>query len=434
MPLYGQVVVGPPGSGKTTYCDGMQQYLRLLGRDAWVINLDPANESAPPSSASASAAAADGADGLVGEAEASGGRRERERSGTGERGDGDGDAVKGDGDGGHQLPYDTLVDVCDELVNLSSVMDEFGLGPNGGLLYCMEYIEKHLDHLVSLIKERTSDSTRRPYLLLDLPGQVELYTHQTCVHNIMTKLSKALDLRLTMVQLIDAHFCADAAKFISAAVLSTTTMLRLELPAVNVLSKVDLIGKYGGEGGLPFNLDYFTECRDLERLADFIDADPSATADDDNEWEYADDPEYAAATERRRKSAFYKRRKKLNEVMCEVVDDFSLLSFVPLDISDAGSVGRVVARVDRANGYVFLGGGDGGDADAPPSKEREERGGDEVRDMFQCAMQTEGGEEWGYEQTADVQERFLGMFNESIPELKGEGGKSEEKKDIASSR
>ena len=29
---YGQVVIGPPGSGKTTYCDGMSQFLKLIGR------------------------------------------------------------------------------------------------------------------------------------------------------------------------------------------------------------------------------------------------------------------------------------------------------------------------------------------------------------------------------------------------------------------
>lgn len=36
-------MVGPPGSGKTTYCLGMCQYLKAIGRDAAVINLDPAN-------------------------------------------------------------------------------------------------------------------------------------------------------------------------------------------------------------------------------------------------------------------------------------------------------------------------------------------------------------------------------------------------------
>lgn len=43
MVRFGQVVVGPPGSGKTTYCLGMRQYLKAIGRDAAVINLDPAN-------------------------------------------------------------------------------------------------------------------------------------------------------------------------------------------------------------------------------------------------------------------------------------------------------------------------------------------------------------------------------------------------------
>lgn len=43
MVRFGHVVVGPPGSGKTTYCFGMFQYLEAIGRDAAVINLDPAN-------------------------------------------------------------------------------------------------------------------------------------------------------------------------------------------------------------------------------------------------------------------------------------------------------------------------------------------------------------------------------------------------------
>jgi len=44
---FGQIVVGPPGSGKSTYCNGMQQYLTALGRKVAVVNLDPANDSVP---------------------------------------------------------------------------------------------------------------------------------------------------------------------------------------------------------------------------------------------------------------------------------------------------------------------------------------------------------------------------------------------------
>ena len=115
-PLYGQVVAGPPGSGKTTYCTGMQDYLRLLGRDAWVINLDPANEVPKKP--------------LV--------EKEGEES----------------GEEHSALPYESLLDVCDSVVNLSSVMKQLGLGPNGGLVYCMEYLEAHVDEVVRGIREK----------------------------------------------------------------------------------------------------------------------------------------------------------------------------------------------------------------------------------------------------------------------------------------
>nr|KAF6505349.1 GPN-loop GTPase 2 [Rousettus aegyptiacus] len=44
---FGQAVIGPPGSGKTTYCLGMSEFLRSLGRRVAVVNLDPANEGLP---------------------------------------------------------------------------------------------------------------------------------------------------------------------------------------------------------------------------------------------------------------------------------------------------------------------------------------------------------------------------------------------------
>jgi len=44
---FAQVALGPPGSGKTTYCNGMQQFLQASGRDVAVVNMDPANEQLP---------------------------------------------------------------------------------------------------------------------------------------------------------------------------------------------------------------------------------------------------------------------------------------------------------------------------------------------------------------------------------------------------
>lgn len=42
--LYGQLIIGPPASGKTTYCHKMMEFYCQLGRNVSIINLDPANE------------------------------------------------------------------------------------------------------------------------------------------------------------------------------------------------------------------------------------------------------------------------------------------------------------------------------------------------------------------------------------------------------
>ena len=266
--------------GKTTYCTGMQEYLRLLGRNAWVINLDPANEV--PSSSSSSKTKTRTMTSTINEDEDD---------------DDDNETTTTNNISNNELPYETLLDVCDSVVNLSSVMKQLGLGPNGGLIYCMEYIEAHVTDIINMIYERiiskmeimmsmdnqregkegdngnnnnsNSNNNSNIYLLFDLPGQVELYTHSTCVQQLLHKLSTLLDLRLTAIQLIDAHYCADANKFLSAALLGTTTMIRLELPMVCVLSKIDLLAQFGE---LPFALDFFTDCQELTRLVPFLDA------------------------------------------------------------------------------------------------------------------------------------------------------------------
>lgn len=43
--LFGQLVIGPPGSGKTTYCHKMFEFYKELQRKVTIINLDPANEN-----------------------------------------------------------------------------------------------------------------------------------------------------------------------------------------------------------------------------------------------------------------------------------------------------------------------------------------------------------------------------------------------------
>lgn len=378
MVLYGQVVAGPPGSGKTTFCTGMQEYLRLLGRNAWVINLDPANEV--PSKTTTKIPCSDG-------------EHNTEED--------DEDEIEND------LPYEVLLDVCDSVVNLSSVMKQLDLGPNGGLVYCMEYLDAHCDDVIDMIRDQVSKQGDDVYLIIDLPGQIETYTHGTAVKHLLSKLVKVLDLRLVVVQLIDAHYCTEPANFLSATLIGTTVMLKLELPTVNVLSKVDLLANYGP---LSFSLDFFTDCQDLGRLVPYLqqqgDFDLNDNKDDltiNNqqyhcEDDYADDPDYQIARKIKSSSPFFQKHKRLHKAMAEVVEEFGLISFLPLDISSAESVGRVLAKIDKCNGYIFTQNTNG----SRSSKASRRFDNSTAEDLFQCAIQSESST---YESIAQIKER-----------------------------
>lgn len=73
-----------------------------------------------------------------------------------------------------------------------------------------------------------------------LTGQIELYTHMTIMTQIVEQL-KQWNFSLCAVFLLDSQFLIDAAKFFSGIMTALSTMVTLELPHVNVLSKVDLL-------------------------------------------------------------------------------------------------------------------------------------------------------------------------------------------------
>ena len=61
-------------------------------------------------------------------------------------------------------------------------------------------------------------------------------------------MSTYLFLQLVAVHLVDSHYCSDPGKFISVLLTSLSTMVQLELPHINVLSKVDIMEQYGKLG------------------------------------------------------------------------------------------------------------------------------------------------------------------------------------------
>lgn len=88
---YAQLVVGPAGSGKSTYCSSLAQYGVDIKRNIEVVNLDPAAE---------------------------------------------------------HFDYEPFVDIRD-LIQVQDTMEdeELHFGPNGGLVFCIEYLLENSDWL-----------------------------------------------------------------------------------------------------------------------------------------------------------------------------------------------------------------------------------------------------------------------------------------------
>lgn len=65
------------------------------------------------------------------------------------------------------LSYEPTIDIRD-LITLKDAMEEMNLGPNGGLMFCMEYLLENIDWLEEAIGSDFDDE----YMLVDCPGIV----------------------------------------------------------------------------------------------------------------------------------------------------------------------------------------------------------------------------------------------------------------------
>lgn len=250
---YAQLVMGPAGSGKSTYCSTLAKHGQITRRGIQVVNLDPAAE---------------------------------------------------------YFDYEVLADIR-ELINLEDAMEDESLhfGPNGGLVFCMEYFVQNMDWLEEQLGQVEDD-----YILFDCPGQIELYTHL----NVMRQLVDVLqnwNFRVCGIFILDSQFMVETTKFFSGTLTALSAMVNLEIPHVNVLSKMDLLNKKAR--------------RQMER---YLEPDIYLLDEESNQkWS--------------------KKYRLLSETIAKLIDDYSLVRFMPLDINDEDSIENLMLTIDNAIQY-----------------------------------------------------------------------------------
>ena len=247
-----QLVMGPAGSGKTTYCKYIKQYLEDLRRRPYMVNLDPAVE---------------------------------------------------------ENNYDIDIDIRD-LVTVEDVMEEMNYGPNGGLVFCLEYFLENIEWFEEQLGDYEDD-----YLIIDCPGQIELYSHLPIMTTFVDFL-KRNNYYICGVFLVDSQVLTDSAKYVSAVLCCLSVMSSLEIPHINVLSKMDLWSK---------NL------QDRETFYEFLDNDPLFQSDLDEKMG--------------------DRYHALNVALVELIESYSIVGFHPLNINDEDTIDILLQKIDTCLQY-----------------------------------------------------------------------------------
>ncbi|GES58974.1 putative ATP binding protein [Aspergillus terreus] len=271
MSKFGVLVMGPAGAGKTTFCNALIQHLQTTRRSCFYVNLDPAAET---------------------------------------------------------FSYEPDLDIR-ELITLEDVMEELGLGPNGGLIYCFEFLLQNLDFLSEAL-----DPLSEEYLIIfDMPGQIELYTHVPLLPSLVQFLSRAgpLNINLCAAYLLESTFVVDKPKFFAGTLSAMSAMLMLEMPHVNILTKMDQVRD-------------MVSRRELKR---FTTVDVQALQDDDVPAAGRDESAVVdpASTDALLSGGSFKQ---LNRAVAQLIDDFSMVSFLQLNVQDEDSVAAVLSYIDDA--------------------------------------------------------------------------------------
>jgi len=183
--------VGTAGCGKSTLTNAFQLWLNNQGFDAITVNLDP------------------GADSLL---------------------------------------YAPDVDVRD-WVKLNEIMAEYGLGPNGAQIAAADMMALNVKEISQVVSGFDTD-----YVLIDTPGQIELFTFRQSSKVIMEELSGE---RGMIAFLFDPAVAKTANGYVSSLMLAATVHFRFPVPMLSLLAKADSLSDSDREKVSLWSRDFY---------------------------------------------------------------------------------------------------------------------------------------------------------------------------------
>ncbi|CAH8531115.1 unnamed protein product [Schistosoma curassoni] len=143
------IVLGMAGSGKTTFVKKLTEYLTVSSNSSYTINLDPAV---------------------------------------------------------YHIPYNPNIDIRDT-VKFKEVMKQYGYGPNGAIMTSLNFFASQFHKVVDIIN---SNSGKVSYVIIDTPGQIEVFTWSASGTIITELLTDIIDCDFAIQWMRDFEAFQDA--------------------------------------------------------------------------------------------------------------------------------------------------------------------------------------------------------------------------------
>ncbi|XP_063155546.1 GPN-loop GTPase 1 isoform X1 [Candoia aspera] len=172
------LVLGMAGSGKTALVQRLVAYLHSKNSPPYVINLDPAV---------------------------------------------------------YELPFQANIDIRDT-VKYKEVMKQYGLGPNGGIVTSLNLFATRFDQVMKFIERR---QTASQYVLIDTPGQIEVFTWSASGTIITEALASSFP--SVVVYVMDTSRSTNPVTFMSNMLYACSILYKTKLPFIVVMNKTDII-------------------------------------------------------------------------------------------------------------------------------------------------------------------------------------------------
>ena len=165
-----------------------------------------------------------------------------------------------------------------------------------------------------------------------MPGQVELYTSgHEAVRKKIKKLEKELNFHFVASHVIDLPQIYDRYKFLTTLTLSLTAIIGMEMPMVQIITKIDLLKTMGKPD---MNIMFYEGCTNGLKFLFFDD------------FETTKDPQAKV-------SQFARRFSKMTKNMCEVIESYSQVNFSMCDTSNKLFLSNILMKLDKANNYWY---------------------------------------------------------------------------------